>query len=220
MLNYIISSSAAEFASSVIWTPMEVVKGRLQIAAEQKSMRKVISEIVAGPEGWKGLWRGYWMGIAVFLPYSVVWWTSYETAKTWLADRRQKNYESWKLQNESTAKPAMSIELGPWEYAAASASATTLAQTVSNFLDVLKTRQQLAVSSEIAALRPTDQKGILEVAVNLIKEVGIVRACFKGLHVRLMQALPSGVLSMVIVESLDPERNVGDVFEEEDQVDC
>jgi hypothetical protein len=190
-----------QIGSSFIWTPMEVVKGRMQISASGITTFQLLKEIKQ-TEGMRGFFRGYWMGIVVFLPHSIVWWIAYEEAKKALFKRYS--------------------ELTPTHYALASASATTVAQTASNLLDVVKTRQQLAVSKEISSIRPDDQQSVFKVARNLIKEVGFFRACFKGLHVRLLQALPSSILSMVIIETLNPDVSVTKVmqqaFEEEEQL--
>lgn len=207
--NYVISGSVAEIASSVIWTPMEVVKGRMQISSSGVGTFELIRDIKRN-EGIKGFFRGYWMGLVVFLPHSVVWWTTYEEVKRVLGEQQSKSYSSSGDNDisdiEADEKKIVDLsELTPTHYAIASAAATVVAQTATNLLDVVKTRQQLAVSHEIATLRPDDQLGVFQVGRNLIREVGFFRACFKGLHIRLLQSLPSSILSMVIVESLNPD---------------
>lgn len=122
----------------------------------------------------------------MFLPHSVVWWVTYEHAKQRLA-----------IDDNET---------GTLKYGVASAVASTTAATASNFLDVIKTRQQLAVSNEIAAIRPDDQLSIWKVARNFIKEVGFFRALFRGLHLRLLHSLPSSVLAMMIIETIHPDK--------------
>lgn len=111
--------------------------------------------------------------------------------------RKRSNFES----GGSTS----SQDLSTLQYAAASSFATFASETISNFLDVVKTRQQLAFSAEIKALRPDDSNSLILVAKNLIKEAGVLGALTKGLHLRLLYALPTGVLSMVIVESIKPD---------------
>lgn len=226
--NYVLSGGMAEIASSFIWTPMEVVKGRMQISSSGIGTFALMKEIKQN-EGIKGFFRGYWMGIVVFLPHSIVWWTTYEEAKRILSERKGSLLSSTQQTSDisdpdagtDTSKPVMG-ELMPLQYAIASASATVVSQTATNLLDVVKTRQQLAVSREISSLRPDDQLGVWQVGRNLIKEVGFFRACFKGLHMRLLQSLPSSVLSMVIVETLNPDVSKRDLvrqaFEEEEQV--
>ncbi|KAK9466055.1 mitochondrial carrier domain-containing protein, partial [Lipomyces arxii] len=191
-LNYVASGAISEAISSVLWTPMEVIKGNMQIQADAKAMGTLaMMRHMYKIQGMKGFYRGYWMGLAVFTPHSVVWWYSYEEIK---------NY----FKVASGIDPKGSQELSTSQYAIASALSGTAAGTVSNFLDVIKTRQQLAIAEEVSRLRPDDQMGLWTVARNLVKEVGVVRAMLKGLHVRLMYSLPSGILSMVIVEKLRP----------------
>lgn len=185
--NYVISGAAAEIASSVIWTPMEVVKGRMQILESSGRNTFWLMKDIYKKEGVKGFFRGYWMGIAVFLPHSVIWWTSYEVTKGYVG------------------RDSPDGNLSALQYGFSSAVAATTAATGANFFDVVKTRQQLAVADEISKIRPDDQQSVLKVARNLIKEVGIFRALFKGLHIRLMHSLPSSILAMIIVEKLNPD---------------
>lgn len=207
MTTYILSGAAAEICSSFIWTPMEVVKGRAQICESGSSTFSILKSIYAA-EGAQGFFRGYWMGIAVFVPHSIVWWISYEKTKSFLA-----NYQRRKMPGTepipSTLQRDVSAELSPTMIAIASATGTTSATCAANFLDVVKTRQQLAASDEIKLMRPDEAKGgVLTVARNLIKEAGLVRAMVKGLHIRLLNAVPSGVLTMVIVETLNPDIDI------------
>lgn len=117
-----------------------------------------------------------------------------EHMKSFLKDRSDTSLDTSHKQPLTASK-----------YAVASAVAGVTSATVSNFLDVVKTRQQLAVADEIGRLRPDDKLGVWQVTRNFLKEAGVFRALFKGLHMRLMYSLPSGVLSMVIVEALKPE---------------
>jgi solute carrier family 25 iron transporter 28/37 len=185
MPNFVLSASVAEFFSSIIWTPLEVLKGRLQVIESRRfeSLSRLASTIYH-TEGIKGFYRGYWMGIFVFLPYSVVWWSFYEHAKKYLCNSENP---------------------GLIRYATASALSTTVACTATNFLEVVKVRQQLAPAAEITHMRPDDQKSLIKVARNLIKEVGFLRAMVKGLHVHLLHSLPTAVLGMVIVEAIEPD---------------
>ncbi|KAK9364790.1 mitochondrial carrier domain-containing protein [Lipomyces kononenkoae] len=197
--NYVVSGAIAEFTSSILWTPMEVVKGNMQLKSESKAGGTwAMIKHMYQTQGIKGFYRGYWVGLAVFTPHSIVWWYTYEKMKQYMKGANAFNA----LVSDSTATTQ---ELTASQYAIASAVSGAAACTASNFLDVLKTRQQLAIADEVSRLRPDDRMGLWKVAKNLIREVGIVRAMFKGLHVRLMYSLPSGILSMVIVEKLKPE---------------
>ncbi|ANB14098.1 mitochondrial iron ion transporter (predicted) [Sugiyamaella lignohabitans] len=91
------------------------------------------------------------------------------------------------------------------DYASASTLATAVACTATNFLQVIKTRTQVAASSEVGRIRPDDKESVIKVARNLIKEVGLLRASVKGLHMNLLHAMPASVLGMVIIEAIEPE---------------
>lgn len=186
--NYVISGAAAELASSFIWTPMEVLKGRMQISSSRQKLRTVMKDIYK-TEGMAGFFRGYWMGIVVFLPHSIVWWVSYEQAKSKLM--AQFPADNMFLVNNMMA----------------AGTASVAASTCTNFLDVIKTRQQLAYSKEIGGLRPDDKQGVLRIAYNLVKEGGLFRAVFKGLSARLVCAVPSSMFTMAIVEMMHPDPN-------------
>ncbi|KAK9361365.1 mitochondrial carrier domain-containing protein [Lipomyces starkeyi] len=205
-LNYIASGVAAEITSSVLFTPMENIKGRLQLKNGPgiESTRELIMDIYK-KDGFRSFFRGYWMSLLVYTPNSVCYWYIYENLKTFM---RQRNIEQCR-DNIASYNSAPSIspsrDLTATQYALASSIASLGGETTCNFLDIVRTRQQLALADEIKRVRPDDQQGLLTVARNLINENGIVRALFKGLHIRLMYALPVGVLTMVIVEKIKPD---------------
>lgn len=190
LTTYICSGAVSQLSSSFLWTPMEVIKGRMQIHQGSSSWTfGSLFKHIYKHDGITGFFRGYWMGVAVFLPHSVVWWSTYERTKEFLNSKKTKGET-----------------MGPLDFGLASISASTSASVASNFLDVVKTRQQVALDEAIARLRPDDSLGVMKVAGNLVREVGLFRAIFKGLHVRLLHSLPTSALSMIIVESLNPDR--------------
>lgn len=192
--NYIISGSVAELASSMVWTPTEVLKGRLQIAAKSQTTWELVSGIYR-LEGIRGFFHGYFMGLVVFLPHSVIWWVSYENLRL-------------KLSNGDIAS------LSPGKTALSAMGATSTAVVCTNFLDVIKTRQQLAHSPEVAKLRPSDTLGVRTIAINLLRENGVIRGLTKGMGLRLMSTVPSSALSMAIMETLHPDPTMAIVQED------
>ncbi|KAK9457892.1 mitochondrial carrier domain-containing protein [Dipodascopsis uninucleata] len=208
---YMLSGTVAEFSSSVIGTPMEVIKGRLQLKQgnQWESTTKLMRSIYAA-EGIHGFFRGYLMKSVIYTPNTICYWYVYEHLKSYYKSKMNTlagSKRSTPSNNDHSAH--MNVEqktkLSLTQYALASSVATVCAESISNFLDVVKTRQQLASSQEIKALRPEDRKSLWTVARNLIREVGIPRALVKGLHIRLLYALPATVLSMTIFEALSPE---------------
>lgn len=53
-------------ASGAIWTPLDVLKSRLQTGREGTSAIALTKRIIRD-EGWMGLMRGYWVGTAIFM---------------------------------------------------------------------------------------------------------------------------------------------------------
>lgn len=205
LATYIFSGAAAELCSSFIWTPMEVVKGRTQLSEARTSTLSVVRSVYRA-EGIKGFFRGYGVGVSIYVPHSVVWWIAYEKTKKALSKNK------WMQQlfgpNTHLVQGNENGKLSPLLVALSSATATTSAACTTNFLDVVKTRQQLATSNEIINMRPDEARGgVLTVARNLIKEVGLFRAAVKGLHIKLLNSIPSSILAMMIVETLKPDVN-------------
>lgn len=179
LANYVISGTIAEFTSSFIWTPMEVLKNRLQIStARSRHPIEVVRQIYR-QEGIRGFFQGYWMGIAVFLPHSVVFWVVYENVR------------------KMRSKPSNI------DNAVSAATGTVVATCCTNILDVVKTRQQVAFSPD--SLRASDKLGVLSIGRRLVKESGFWGAATKGLGVRLSASIPSSALTMMLVEYLHPD---------------
>ncbi|ODV91512.1 hypothetical protein CANCADRAFT_78 [Tortispora caseinolytica NRRL Y-17796] len=184
---YFAAGATAEIFSSFLYNPMEVIKGRLQIMNlnSEKSLGTMsVVKLIYNESGLKGFYRGYWMGLVVFMPHTIVWWVGYEEAKRLLQQGQEKTNR---------------------QIIAASSIATTAACTVSNFLDVVKTRQQLANSQEVLLMRPDDRLGVWKVITNLIKEQGVFWSIFKGLGSRLSYNVPATALGLTIVEYIDPK---------------
>lgn len=208
--NYIASGIIAELTSSFMWTPLEVVKARLQISSSTSS-GSFFAQVrdIFGAEGIKGFYRGYFMGLAVFIPYNAVWWSSYENSKT-ISQR-------------------FGVREAAYQAALGSALATTLASSLAHPLDLIKTRYQVSTSESISSLiaaqssplinnepdkkvlkgsshRGSDRLGIRYVLQNVLRESGW-RGLYAGIGPRLMCSIPGSVISMAVFEYLKPDDN-------------
>jgi len=90
-LVHLSSGVIAEVFSGVFWTPMEVVKQRLQVSAFEntnsfKNSWDVVSSTLKS-EGILGLYKGYFLTLCVFVPYSMVYFMMYERLKEWQQKR-------------------------------------------------------------------------------------------------------------------------------------
>lgn len=208
--NYIASGIFAEVTSSFMWTPLEVVKARLQISAASTS-GSLISQVkeISRAEGIRGFYRGYLMGLAVFIPYNAVWWSSYENSKG--------------------ISQSFGIQQAAYQAAVGSALATTLAASLAHPLDLVKTRYQVSTSESISNLvaaqsspipsdkvsgrqlagsnnRSSDRMGVKYVFRNVMRESGW-RGLYAGIGPRLFCSIPSSVISMAVFEYLKPDEN-------------
>eukprot|EP00126_Sphaerothecum_destruens_P007029 Sdes_comp19652_c0_seq3m11460 len=75
---HLTSGIVAELASSVLWTPMEVIKQRVQITGI--SPLSVMKSIYV-TKGLSGFWTGYLMSVGVFAPQSALFFALYENCK-------------------------------------------------------------------------------------------------------------------------------------------
>jgi len=185
-LNFLASGTVSELVSSVIWTPLEVIKARLQISttATEGKLLPNLREIYKH-EGMRGFYRGYLMGLVVFIPYNAIWWTTYENTKK--------------------ASPFYQ----PFAQAACGAlAATGLSTLACHPMDLLKTRYQVSTSESVTTRegRGDDSKSVRNVLRNVLREKGW-RGLYMGLGPRLMCGLPSSLISMSVFEYFNPDDN-------------
>lgn len=57
LASYLIAGASAEIVSGAIWTPMEVLKARLQRSAGESVATIDLARQIVETEGWQGLWR-------------------------------------------------------------------------------------------------------------------------------------------------------------------
>jgi solute carrier family 25 iron transporter 28/37 len=121
-LNDAASGVFAELAGSVLFTPMEVLKARLQISNSGQE-GKLLYQLrdIAKKEGMRGFYRGYVMGIASYIPFNILWWTTYGNVRRSMPDR----------------SPAVSIACG-------AGAASFCSAAFIHPLELVKTRYQVA----------------------------------------------------------------------------
>ncbi|KAF4624898.1 hypothetical protein G7Y89_g13271 [Cudoniella acicularis] len=190
-LNDATSGILAELAGSVLFTPMEVLKARLQISRSGQE-GKLLYQLrkIAGEEGFRGFYRGYVMGIASYIPYNVLWWTTYGNIRRSMPDR----------------SPGVQIACGAGVAAMCSAAFI-------HPLELVKTRYQVATSDTVAAAaagalatsRNTDKEGLWQIVRNVMKENGS-KGFYAGFFPTLMRSVPSSIIMMSVFEHLKAER--------------
>ena len=68
----------AETIASVLWTPVDVVKQRLQVGSTGQTIAGTIGAAYNAAGSASGLWRGYFAGLMVWGPFSSVYFMTYE----------------------------------------------------------------------------------------------------------------------------------------------
>ena len=71
----------AQVAASTLWTPVDVVKQRLQVGDVRQSTTSAICAARDAASGLSGLWRGFFAGLMVWGPFSSVYFMSYEALR-------------------------------------------------------------------------------------------------------------------------------------------
>ncbi|BGP31400.1 hypothetical protein JCM10296v2_003164 [Rhodotorula toruloides] len=205
---FVAAGTAAEFASGAIWTPLDVLKSRLQTGREGTSAVALTRKIIKN-EGWMGLMRGYWMGTAIFVPNISVYWCIYESLKM----RFIPNYSSYRPSSaspSSSAQPDSPSTASPssapadtatetsgipvtFRYTLCSVSAVAVAACTTSPIEVIQARWQTSGG--------TVKGGISQIVRDLWRQEG-AKAFTRGLGIRVAYAIPANGISMTIYESI------------------
>ncbi|TVY22069.1 putative mitochondrial carrier protein, partial [Lachnellula hyalina] len=137
---------------------------------------------IASKEGMRGFYRGYVMGIASYIPYNVLWWTTYGKTRRRMAER----------------SPGVQIACG-------AGMAALFSAAFIHPLELVKTRYQVATSGTVAA---SDREGLMQVVRNVRRENG-VRGFYAGFTPTVMRSVPSAIIMMSVFEYLKAERKEG-----------
>lgn len=186
LLVHALSGGIAEAVSGIFWTPMEVLKTKMQTGVSASGRRvgddvkmnslRLARDIVR-EQGVTGLYRGYLLSQSVFIPYTVVYFSTYEKLKK-MSLRIFHN-------NDKTR------QLSFGNYVACASASGAIAGAISNILDVVKTRVQV-----------TSAKSTVEVIRNLWINEGGPIAFTKGMFARIMWVTPSMAISISVYELL------------------
>jgi solute carrier family 25 citrate transporter 1 len=138
---YVLCGLVAQAAAGLVYTPMDVVKERMQVqqlmhagassAAAARPRYRGSADAAAAilrSEGVRGMFRGYWAANAAWWPWNVVYFVSYEHARDAAAAAA----------GDGGGKEA----LPPHVSALCATAAATLATVATNPVDVVKTRLQ------------------------------------------------------------------------------
>ncbi|KAG0348506.1 hypothetical protein BG004_005026 [Podila humilis] len=229
--NHMASAGIAEICSGLFWTPMEVLKQKQQ--AENLSKQRVVdprlqqqqklqntvqpatatrlrtktmdlARKIYRQEGLLGFYRGYFITLGVFIPYSMLYFASYEQLKS-MAWKRRHQQQPQQQRREGNVKPLQHNNnnnndeppLSFMTIVGCAAVACGFAAGVSNIVDVVKTRWQTSIlakdNSELSSTR--------KIAQAMFKQGGLA-SFTRGMGARILWMVPSVTISMSTFEWL------------------
>jgi len=161
-----LAGGAARTWSITVVSPVELIRTKLQ---SQNVSYKELSEVLSAQvkkEGISSLWRGWVPTILRDVPFSVLYWYSYEGLK--------------RVMNQQ--QPSLVFSMAAGAVSGGMAGALTLP------LDVVKTYRQIEIGPDKAAFRSSGSTwGILQ---NIYQQQG-TRGLFTGLVPRLAKVMPA-----------------------------
>ncbi|KAL7748191.1 heme peroxidase [Sorochytrium milnesiophthora] len=143
---------------------------------------RAIARQILDQEGVRGLFRGYLLALMVFVPYSIVYFLSYEQLKLYVAVQT----------GGGAAVPDQQPTLPLYMYCTCAAISGMLAAAVSNPLDRVKTIVQSREGDSCAS----------KVLSTLIQEEGLWHGLTRGTLSRCLWAVPNVVVAMSLYEYL------------------
>ncbi|KAI7903343.1 mitochondrial carrier domain-containing protein [Cokeromyces recurvatus] len=182
-VNHLVSGCIAEISAGLFFTPMEVMKNRLQTTnkAKQTSFLSLATHMLKY-EGIRGFFRGYWMSLVVFIPHSATYFITYEKMKQWM------------IRDESS-------RVSPTLYMLCSSVAGITSCFISTPLDIIKTRWQISAAEHGKDFR----EGPISIAKHLIRYEGR-NVLIRSLYANIAWGLPTTAISMTIFEVLKRNR--------------
>lgn len=180
--SHLISGCFAEVAAGTLFTPMEVMKNRLQTQRVEAGNKALISTIFK-EQGLRGFYRGYWMGLVVFVPHSMAYFVTYEKLKQTLMVK--------------------DVEHKSGLYMVCSSLAGIVSIMLSTPLDIIKTRWQISAAEYGKQYR----LGPIAIAKHMLFHEG-KGALTRGLWARIAWGIPTTTISMTIFELLKDNREL------------
>eukprot|EP01120_Amphizonella_sp_Union-15-10_P008067 TRINITY_DN2825_c0_g1_i1.p1 TRINITY_DN2825_c0_g1~~TRINITY_DN2825_c0_g1_i1.p1 ORF type:complete len:331 (-),score=43.98 TRINITY_DN2825_c0_g1_i1:44-943(-) len=181
-LVHFLSGLIAEVCGAVVWTPMDIVKQRLQtqskssIVQYHNSLHGITS--LMRDEGFKGLFRGFGPGVATYAPFVGLYFMFYEQGKVLGTKITGKNPE----------------KLPPIVHLTSGFLSGGIAAALTNPLDVIKTRIQVQSSESVGGYK-SGWHGFK----TILKEEG-PGTFLKGIRPRVLWIAPGTALTIASYE--------------------
>ncbi|KAF9979006.1 hypothetical protein BGZ65_006765 [Modicella reniformis] len=162
-------------------------------AVAATSNRKPISTVelarrIYHQEGLLGFYRGYFITLGVFVPYSMIYFATYEQMKVMAWRQRQRHSHGF----NGTGQHRDTLPF--WTIMTCAAVAAGIAGGVSNIVDVVKSRWQISV------LATTEENSSTRrIIQHMLSQDGLA-SFTRGIGARILWMIPSVTISMSIFE--------------------
>ncbi|CAG9460986.1 unnamed protein product [Pedinophyceae sp. YPF-701] len=180
-----VAGVVAQGLSGAVWTPVDLIKERIQVAgflrADGAAASASPADVVRAAlreKGFLGLFRGYWINNSVWFPWGLIYAGSYERCKRSLADALDRTGPE---------------DLPPWAFAFSAAAASAVGAVATHPLDVIKTRIQVLPDAGGSRWRAWG------VARRLVQQEGVL-GVFDGAVARLWVMAPGSAVGWMVYE--------------------
>jgi len=154
----------AQAVASTVWTPLDVVKERLQVKrahSRERSVKAVVRDVV-NSQGLRGLWVGYWSGIFVWGPFSAIVFGVNEILKVNVFGRSPPNLEGSSSSKDRGSSASVDGEAFRASELFAGICAALVASAATQPLDTVRTRAQTGLN--VTAIVASSSEGNAETA--------------------------------------------------------
>lgn len=168
----LLAGATARVGTTTVISPLELIRTKLQ--SQKQSYRELTDCIrtAVEAEGWLSLWRGLGPTLLRDVPFSAIYWYSYENCKSWLCDRYNAREHMFTITFISGALSG------------------SIAAIATLPFDVVKTRRQVELG-ELQAMNLSYQaSSTISVMRRIVVQDGI-QGLFAGFLPRLIKLAPA-----------------------------
>ena len=179
VLTHSISGFAAIGMAALLMVPADIMLQRSQSTNDRANSSFRVFRAVMGKEGVRGFYKRYWASIGVWGPYCSIYFATYEKLKSNMGLRRSE-------------------EASGFRYLVCSAVAGVAGAVLTNPLDVIRVRRQVAGVGGLHTFRYTS---IMHAFSEIWRTEG-ARGFTRGLVARVCWFVPNDAIGMTLYEKL------------------
>lgn len=210
---FAVSGIVAQSAAGLIYTPMDVVKERLQVQhmAARPARRGAAATVlyssspqaalgILRAEGLRGMFRGYWASNYAWWPWNVLYFTAYEHGKAAWSEAQGVEGPLTPRDSALCATVRAAADAPPMCRPCAHSvvqGASVIATALTNPADVIKTRLQ--------ALPQSGSMSAMDCARKMVAQEGM-GAFAAGMGARVLSIAPGSFLTFLCFEGLKQSR--------------